>query len=155
MFKLDNLLGQAKDALKGLSPDKLKESKNVLENLSASAFSELTKNVDLLKGIDTNKPIDTNDNTLKNIVSKIETVAMSKLVDSGKESMLQGLLKQVPGAFSKNASSLFELLPNLISGFNTLKSTFSSKADSGSAKGLINDLLSKAKPALDLLKLMN
>lgn len=154
MFNLDNLVSGAKDAMKKLDPKNLNDSANKLKDLCTTAYSELTNNVSLLQGIDTDKPVNTGDSKLGSLIEKIKTSAMSEILKMGEDSMTQGILKQLSGALDKKSSSLFDLLPGLISGFDKLKGMFSGKSDNKNASNLVEDLLSKAKPVLDLLKLV-
>ncbi|MEL3907583.1 MAG: hypothetical protein P1P64_01035 [Treponemataceae bacterium] len=159
MKDLKNLLGgvlntakTVKSTMDKLNPEKIAESKNMLTNLASGAFSELTNNVDLLKSIDLDKPVKATDAAVGNIVKKIKTTAMSKLLKTGEKSMAQGVLQQLSGAFGEKSSSIMSLLPMLIENFDKLKAMFSEKSETAKPKTAIKNLLDKAGPALDLLK---
>lgn len=154
MINMDNLFGNAKKALKSLGKEDLNASAGNLKELCASAFSELTNNVDLLNSLDISKPMKANDNEIGSVVRKLKTTAMSKLLKTGEKTMSQGVLEQLSGSLFKNGSSLFELLPDLIGSFDKLKAMFKEKSETAKPKTVINNILDKAGPVLNLLKIM-
>lgn len=149
-----NTAKNAKATFDKLSPEKLTESKNTLKDLASGAFAELTNNVDLLQSIDLDQPVKATDTAVGSIVKKIKTTAMSNLLKTGEKSMAQGILQQLAGAFGKNSSSIMSMLPLLIENFDKLKAMFSEKSETAKPKTAIKNLLDKAGPALDLLKML-
>ena len=154
MINLDNLVGSAKKALNAVSGGDLTKSANDLKSLASGAFSELTKNVDLLKSIDTTKPVEASNSAIGNIVKSLQTTAMSQLLKTGESSMAKGILQQLTGGLAENGSSLFSMLPLLIQNITSLKTMFSKKTTTENPQDLIKSVLDKAGPALSLLKLM-